>query len=67
MDEYDKGNISGNTLLLLKETEQQNGSEIPPALITAGVTYWEADGVNNISLPAILGSQYVFTLIIRKL
>ena len=67
LDEYDKGNISGNTLLPLAGTEQQTGSETPAALKTAGVTYWETDGVNNISLPAILGSEYVFTLIIRKL
>ena len=64
---FDKGNASGNTLLPIETTDQQLGADFPSALKDKDVITWLPDCNGKVTFPAVLGSQYVFTLIIRKL
>ena len=64
---FDDGNASGNTLLPIQDTDQQLGTDFPNALIQKEITTWMPDCNGQVVLPAVLGSKYVFTLIIRKL
>ena len=64
---YDKGEASGDTLLKLDGTDQVVGSQLPSALKSKGLTHWSTNGGGKIEFPQATGSDYVFTLIIRKL
>ena len=64
---YDKGNASGDTLLQLEGTDQVVGSQLPSALKSQGLTSWSTRADGKIYFPQATGSDYVFTLIIRKL
>ena len=64
---FEEGNASGNTLLPIQDTSQQLGTDFPSALIEKHITTWTPDCNGKVTFPAVLGSKYVFTLIIRKL
>ena len=65
---YDKGEASGDTLLKLDGTDQVVGSKLPSTLVSNKLTSWKTDGgQGHIKFPVPTGSDYVFTLIIRKL
>ena len=64
---YNSGKASGDTLLPLNESNQQLGKDFPEPLKTKNVTRWTPQYNGTASLPAATGSEYVFTLIIRKL
>ena len=64
---YDTGKASGDTLLPFIEGGQQPGGDLPSSLADAGIEYWYMDGSGVINFPAATGSDYVLTLIVRKI
>ena len=64
---FDDNNITADSLIPLAGSGQEKGSGYLGGLTAAGIEEWFPDGNGTIDFGPAFGSQFVLTLIIRKL